>query len=185
MSPTKKLNKHHAEFKPFYYSIKMSVVVVASFSLYLFSLISSCLETEPLAHVHRQVNVSSLGKPSPRPLGLLPPLVPHPRRPEEGQRSSGKRGLGVCIPLDEWGWEDGAESVAADVGPGGGVGVLLAHPQTQPQACSPLMTLLHVSPHYYCMRRNCCIMFMLLWSHSCNNTMIFPLSSKISNHNEV
>ena len=45
--------------------------------------------------------------------------------------------------------------MAADVGPGGGVGVLLADFQTQPQACSPLMTLLHIlciiisPPHHY------------------------------------
>ena len=103
------------------------------------SLLFSCVEKKPLPHVHCKVHLLPLWKPPARPLRLLPPLLPHPRT-EEGQKSQRQRGLGVCVPLDGQGREVRGQPVAADVGYGRGVGLLLARSQTQHKTC-PFLTL--------------------------------------------
>ena len=116
----------------------LNVCINVSFSLSL-SALFSCVEKKPLPHGHCKVHLSPLRKPPSRPLRLLPPLLPHPRT-EEGQRSPRQRGLGVCVPLDGRGREVRGQPVAADVGYGRGVGLLLARSQTQHKTC-PLLTL--------------------------------------------
>ena len=92
-------------------------------------------ETQPLTltKVHCQSNLPSLRKPSPQQLTLFPNKLPRTGE-KEGERSADQRGLRVHLLLDGSGWKGRGQPLAADAGSGGGLGVLLAHSQTQPEA---------------------------------------------------